>query len=98
MIGFNVKPDAKAQELAEQNKVDVILSNIIYEITDKITKTAKDMRTPIFEERVIGHCEAIRIFKISRIGTVAGCSVKEKSQRTQKLDFCEMVKSWLKQQ
>lgn len=77
LIGFNVKPDAKAQELAEQNKVDVILSNIIYEITDKITKTAKDMRTPIFEEHVIGHCEAIRIFKISRIGTVAGCSVKD---------------------
>ena len=77
LIGFNVKPDSKAQELAEQSNVDLVLSNIIYEITDKITRIAKDMRTPIFQERVIGHCEAIRIFKISRIGTVAGCSVKD---------------------
>lgn len=77
LIGFNVKPDAKAQELAEQNHIELFMSNIIYEITDKVTKIAKDMRTPVFEERVIGHCEAIRIFKISRIGTVAGCLVKD---------------------
>lgn len=77
LIAFNTRPDAKAQELAEQNKIEIIKSSIIYEITDKITKIAKDMRTPIFEEHIIGHCEAIRIFKISRIGTVAGCVVKD---------------------
>jgi len=77
LIAFNTRPDTKAQELAEQNKIEIIKSSIIYEITDKITKIAKDMRTPIFEERIIGHCEAIRIFKISRIGTVAGCLVKD---------------------
>lgn len=77
LVAFNIKPDIKAQELAEQNHIEIIKSSIIYEITDKITKIAKDMRTPIFEERVIGHCEAIRIFKISRIGTVAGCVVKD---------------------
>ncbi len=77
LVAFNVKPDVKAQDLAEQNHIEIIKSSIIYEITDKITKIAKDMRTPVFEERVIGHCEAIRIFKISRIGTVAGCIVKD---------------------
>ena len=77
IVGFNVKPDAKAQALAEHDKVEIYLSKIIYQITDYVTKKIKAMRTPVFEEQIIGHAEVIRTFKISRIGTVAGCIVKD---------------------
>ena len=77
IIGFNVNPDSKAASLAEHNKVDIFLSKIIYQISDYVTKKIKAMRTPVFEEQVIGHAEVIRTFKISRIGTVAGCIVKD---------------------
>ena len=77
LIGFNTKPDSKAQIIIDHNKIPLFMSKIIYQIVDHITKTIKAMRKPIFEERVIGHAEVIRIFKISRIGTVAGCVVKD---------------------
>ncbi len=77
IIGFNVKPDSKAATLAEHDKVQIYLSKIIYQIIEYVTKTIKDMRAPIFQEQVIGHAEVIRTFKISRIGTVAGCIVKD---------------------
>lgn len=77
IIGFNVKPDSKAAIIAEHDKVQIYLSKIIYQISDFVTKTIKGMREPIFEEQIIGHAEVIRTFKISRIGTVAGCIVKD---------------------
>lgn len=77
IIGFNVRPDSKATIIAEHDKVKIFLSKIIYQITEYVSKTIKDMREPIFEEQVIGHAEVIRTFKISRIGTVAGCIVKD---------------------
>ncbi len=77
LIGFNVKPDAKAAILAEQNKIEILQSKIIYQITEEISKRIKAMRAPVFEERIIGHCEVVRVFKISRIGTVAGCVCKD---------------------
>ena len=77
LIGFNTKPDSKAQIIIEHNKMPLFMSKIIYQIVDYISKKIKSMRKPIFEEKVIGHAEVIRIFKISRIGTVAGCVVKE---------------------
>ncbi len=77
IVGFNVKPDSKATILAEHDKVQIYLSKIIYQITDFVSKTIKGMREPVFEEQVIGHAEVIRTFKISRIGTVAGCIVKD---------------------
>ncbi len=77
LIGFNTKPDSKAQIIIEHNKMPLFMSKIIYQIVDYISKKIKAMRKPIFEERVIGHAEVIRIFKISRIGTVAGCVVKD---------------------
>lgn len=77
LVGFNVKPDSKAQIIIEHNKMPIFMSKIIYQIIEHITKVIKSMRKPVFEERVIGHAEVIRIFKISRIGTVAGCVVKD---------------------
>lgn len=77
IVGFNVKPDSKAGAVAEHGKVQIFLSKIIYQITEFVSKTIKGMREPVFEEQVIGHAEVIRTFKISRIGTVAGCIVKD---------------------
>ena len=77
IVGFNVKPDSKANIIAEHDKVQIYLSKIIYQITEHVTKIIKAMRTPVFEEQIIGHAEVIRTFKISRIGTVAGCVVKD---------------------
>ena len=77
IVGFNVKPDSKAGAVAEHDKVQIFLSKIIYQITEFVSKTIKGMREPVFEEQVIGHAEVIRTFKISRIGTVAGCIVKD---------------------
>ncbi len=77
LIGFNVKPDSKSQIIIEHNKMPIFMSKIIYQIIEHVTKIIKSMRKPVFEERVIGHAEVIRIFKISRIGTVAGCVVKD---------------------
>ena len=77
IVGFNVKPDSKSSIIAEHDKVQIYLSKIIYQITEHVTKLIKSMRTPVFEEQIIGHAEVIRTFKISRIGTVAGCVVKD---------------------
>ncbi len=77
IVGFNSKPDSKAMALAEHEAVKIFISKIIYQISDYVATTIKGMRTPIFEEKVIGRGEVIRTFKISRIGTVAGCIIKE---------------------
>ena len=77
LVAFNVKPESKASALAEHNKIEIMQSKIIYQITEEISRRIKAMRAPVFEERVIGHCEVIRVFKISRIGTVAGCICKD---------------------
>ncbi len=77
IIGFNTKADTKASSLADHEKVQIFMSKIIYQISDFVSKTIKCMRTPVFEEMIIGHGEVIRTFKISRIGTIAGCIVKD---------------------
>lgn len=76
LVGFNTKPDSMAAALAEQEHVDIFLSKIIYQIVEHIEKTIKAMREPVFEEKIIGSLDVIRTFKISRIGTIAGCVVK----------------------
>lgn len=77
IVGFNTKSDAKAAALAEHDGVKIFMSKIIYQISDFVSTTIKGMRTPVFEEKIIGHGEVIRTFKISRIGTIAGCIVKD---------------------
>ncbi len=77
LVGFNVKPDSKAQGLIEQNKLTLFMSKIIYQILEYVERLIKSMRKPVFEEKIIGHAEVIRTFKISRIGTIAGCVVKD---------------------
>lgn len=77
LIGFNVKPDSKAQNIIEHNKMPIFMSKVIYHIIEHVEEVIKGMRKPVFEERTIGHAEVIKTFKISRIGTIAGCVVKD---------------------
>ncbi len=77
VIGFNVRPTPKAREMAEREGVDVRLYSVIYELLDDVKKAMKGLLEPKKKEEVIGLVEVRKVFKISRIGTVAGCYVKE---------------------
>ncbi|MBI2645860.1 MAG: translation initiation factor IF-2 [Deltaproteobacteria bacterium] len=75
IIGFNIRPDPKAQELAKAQKVDIKLYSIIYELIDDLKKAMLGKLEPTLQETVLGRAEVRNIFKVSKVGTVAGCSV-----------------------
>lgn len=75
VIGFNVRPDAQTKAAAEQEKVDVRLHNIIYNVIEEIESAMKGMLDPVYKENIIGHAEVRNVFKISKVGTIAGCMV-----------------------
>ncbi|WP_077621928.1 translation initiation factor IF-2 [Sediminibacillus massiliensis] len=77
VIGFNVRPDNNAKKAAETENVDVRLHRIIYKVIEEIESAMKGMLDPEFEEKVIGQAEVREIFKVSRIGTIAGSYVTE---------------------
>jgi len=77
IIGFNVRPERKAQELAEQEKVDIRLHSIIYELQDEIKKAITGMLEPIIKETYQGRAEVRDTFRIPKVGTVAGCYVQD---------------------
>jgi len=77
LIGFNVKPEAKAKQLAERDKVEVSLYKVIYDAVDDITAKINGMQAPKYEEVVTGHVEVRQIFKISSIGNIAGSYVTD---------------------
>jgi translation initiation factor IF-2 len=75
IIGFNVRPDRNASALADQEKVDIRLHTIIYDLTDELKRAMAGMLEPVFREVYRGRAEVRETFRISRIGTVAGCLV-----------------------
>lgn len=75
IIGFNVKPDAQAEETAKTENVDLRLYSVIYNAIDDIERAMKGMLEPIYEEKVIGHAEIRQIFKASGVGNIAGSYV-----------------------
>ncbi len=75
IVGFNVRPDRNAAALAEQEKVDVRLHTIIYDLTDEIKRAMTGMLEPVYKEVYRGRAEVREIFRISKVGTVAGCLV-----------------------
>lgn len=77
IIGFNVRPDAKARALAESSKVDVRTYRIIYELLDDIEAALKGMLAPKYQEIYMGKCEVRQTFSITGVGTVAGCYVTD---------------------
>ncbi len=75
IIGFNVRPDAMAKQLADQEGVDLRLYRVIYQAIEDVEAAMKGMLDPIFEEKVIGHAEVRQLFKASGVGTIAGSYV-----------------------
>ncbi len=75
IIGFNIRPDAQAKDVAEREKVDLRLYKVIYNAIEDIEAAMKGMLDPIFEEQVTGHLIVRQTFKASGVGTIAGCFV-----------------------
>ena len=75
IIGFNVRPDAQAKDVAEREKVDLRLYKVIYNAIEDIEAAMKGMLDPIYEEQVTGHLVVRQTFKASGVGTIAGCFV-----------------------
>ena len=75
IIGFNVRPDNMAKEVAEREKVDLRLYKVIYNAIEDVEAAMKGMLDPVFEEKVIGHAQVRQTFKASGLGTIAGSYV-----------------------
>ena len=77
VIGFNVRPERKAQELADQEEVDIRLHSIIYELQDEIKRAMTGLLEPTIKETYQGRAEVQEVFRIPKVGTVAGCRVSD---------------------
>jgi translation initiation factor IF-2 len=77
IIGFNVRPERKAQELAEQEKVDIRLHSIIYELQDEIKRAMTGLLEPTLKEVYQGRAQVKETFRIPKVGTIAGCTVTD---------------------
>ena len=75
IIGFNVRPERKAQEMADQEKVDIRLHSIIYELQDEMKKAMTGLLDPTIKESYLGRAEVKDTFRIPKVGTIAGCQV-----------------------
>jgi translation initiation factor IF-2 len=79
IIGFNVRPERKAQELADMEKIDIRLHSIIYELQDQIKKAMLGLLEPIIRETYMGRAEVRETFRVPKAGTIAGCYVLDGS-------------------
>ncbi|MGA9423734.1 MAG: translation initiation factor IF-2, partial [Terracidiphilus sp.] len=77
IIGFNVRPERKAAELAQQEGVDIRLHSIIYELQDEMRLAMMGLLEPTFKENYQGRAEILNIFRIPKVGTIAGCRVQD---------------------
>ncbi len=77
IVGFNVRPDAAAQASGQRSNVDMRFYRVIYDAIDEIEAAMKGMLSPKYEEVIIGHAEVRMTYKVSAIGTVTGCMVKD---------------------
>ena len=77
IIGFNVRPDAKAREAANRDGIDIRYYRVIYQAIEDMEKAMKGLLTPEFRENVIGHAEVRNVFKITGVGMVAGSYVTD---------------------
>jgi translation initiation factor IF-2 len=77
IVGFNVRPERSAVELAEKEQVDVRLHTVIYELIDELRKAMTGLLEPTFREVATGRAEVRETFKVPKVGTVAGCHVVE---------------------
>jgi translation initiation factor IF-2 len=75
IVGFNVRPDTKAQQTAEGEGIDIHHYNVIYEAIDDVRKALEGLLEPTLREKVLGRAEVRQTFQVSRMGTIAGCYV-----------------------
>ena len=75
ILGFNVRPNAEARELAEREGVEIRTYNVIYKLTEEIEQALVGKLTAVKTEETIGEAEVRALFKVSRLGTIAGCMV-----------------------
>ena len=75
VIGFNVRPSAEARQLAEREGVDIRTYRVIYKLTEDIEQALVGMLSPVTTEEILGEAEVRALFKVSRLGTIAGCMV-----------------------
>jgi translation initiation factor IF-2 len=75
IIGFNVRPERKGADLAEQEGVEIRLHSIIYELQDEIRKAMLGLLDPVFKENYLGKAEVLNIFRIPKVGTIAGARI-----------------------
>lgn len=77
IIGFQVRPTQNARKLAENEQIDIRLYSIIYDAIDELKSAMEGMLAPKFEEKIVAEVEIRETFKISKVGTIAGCMVRE---------------------
>lgn len=77
IVGFQVRPSVNARRLAEKEGIDIRLYSIIYDAINEIKAAIEGMLSPVFREEITGTAEAVEVFKITKVGTVAGCVVRE---------------------
>jgi translation initiation factor IF-2 len=77
IVGFQVRPLASVRKLAEQEQIDVRTYSVIYDAIEEIKSAMEGMLAPTFEEKVLGTVEIREVFKITRVGNIAGCMVLE---------------------
>jgi translation initiation factor IF-2 len=77
IIGFNVRPEKSAVQLAERDKVDIRLHTIIYELIDEMKRAMTGLLEPVFKEVYRGRAEVREVFRITKVGAVAGCVVQD---------------------
>ncbi|TWJ19662.1 translation initiation factor IF-2 [Geobacter argillaceus] len=77
IIGFNVRPEVKAQNLAEKEGVDIRLYSIIYDAVEDVKKAMEGLLEPIFKEKYLGRAEIREVFSVPKVGNVAGCYVQD---------------------
>jgi translation initiation factor IF-2 len=77
IVGFQVRPSASARKIADQEQIEIRLYSIIYDAINEVKDAMEGMLAPTLEEVVIGSAEVREVFKISKIGTIAGCMVSE---------------------
>ncbi|WP_416326126.1 translation initiation factor IF-2 [[Eubacterium] hominis] len=79
IYGFNVRPNANVRKKAEEEGIEIRLHNIIYKALEEMENAMKGMLAPVYEEVVIGQAEVRQIYKVSKVGTIAGCMVTDGS-------------------
>ena len=77
IVGFNVRPTAHAQRMADEENVDIRYYSVIYDAIDEIESALRGMLKPIYEEKAMGTAEIRQIFRSSKVGTIAGCMITD---------------------